>query len=180
LSAALEVGIRADGQGSALVDYHTVEGGVLAATGKVKINASTKEPETVVSWRHYLCDATFLVVIQGPEQLIRLCAEAVLRPVWPPYLGRKSCPPTRPLYEGEGDYGSLQQALELWPRLVEGAPGAPTQLLAEVPAPFGEGLRRSDELVSRSRRLFAHRSVRQVLVDPPSRHEEVPPCTSPS
>lgn len=177
LGTALEIGVRADRSGVSLTDYHTITSGVLEASGKIKRNTS-KELHTELSWRDYLCDAVFLVAIQGPEELLQRCAEAARQPVWPPYLGRKSCPMARPLYEGSGDYASLHDALERWPRLISEPADAPAEpLLAELPAPFGQGLRRSDVLVSRSRRHFAYRSVRQVLVDPPTNQEETP-CSS--
>lgn len=71
-----------------MTDFHTAmsiarDGGVLGTT---------------TSQRHYLADARFLVGI-GHEDLARLRAwEAALRdPVWPLYLGRKSCPPAGPV-----------------------------------------------------------------------------------
>jgi CRISPR system Cascade subunit CasD len=151
----------------------------LAATGKVKLNASTKEPETVVSWRDYLCDGAFLVAVRGEEDLTARCAYALQRPVWPPYLGRKSCPPTRPLYEGVGNYDSVEQALSRWPRLpgVGSAPDEP--LLAELPALYGQGRRRPDEILSRTRRVYGLRAVRQVLLYPPDPQQE-DSCTSPN
>lgn len=177
LSASIEVGVRADLPGVLLTDYHTVVSGVLSASGKVKRSASTKEPETVVSWRDYLCDAAFLVAVRGTDELIARCADAVRQPVWPPYLGRKSCPPARPLYEGQGHFPSVEAALEAWPRLVPSSDGSGSLVIAEVPVPYGQGLRRSDELLSRARRVFGVRSVRRVQVRPPERKEDE--CTSP-
>ncbi|NLD74790.1 MAG: type I-E CRISPR-associated protein Cas5/CasD [Chloroflexi bacterium] len=178
LSQAIEIGVRADGPGVLLTDYHTVVGGVLSASGKVKRNATTKELETVVSWRDYIADAAFLAAIRGPEEIISRCAAAVCRPVWPPYLGRKSCPPARPLYEGVGRYDSVEEALSQWPRLAEAGPALEGGVTVEVPVEYGRGLRRSDELLSRARRMYGVRSVQRLLVRPPEPPEE-DPCTSP-
>lgn len=179
LGGALELGVRCDRTGTLIEDYHTVVTGVLAGTGKIKINASTKEPETVVSHRQYLSDAAFLVALRGPEELLGRCAAALRAPYWPPYLGRKSCPPTRPLYEGQADFDSLEAALKAWPRLVSAPEPAGAGLVAQVPARPGTSLRRSDELESRSRRVFRPRYVRELLVYPPNPPEEAA-CTSPS
>ena len=178
LSQQLSVGVRSDSTATLLVDYHTVVGGVLAATGKIKINSSTKVPETVVSWRQYLCDAVFLVALRGDEALVARCAAAVRSPHWPPYLGRKSCPPSRPLYEGQASYDSLEQALSEWPRLVPSEHPGADGLVVQVPGRPGQGLRRSDELESRSRRVFLPRYVREMLVYPPNPKEAS--CISPS
>jgi CRISPR system Cascade subunit CasD len=61
-----------------------------------------------------LCDASFLVAVQSTPETISLLARFVQFPIWQVYLGRKSCVPARPLYDGVGDYISLQEALEQW------------------------------------------------------------------
>jgi CRISPR system Cascade subunit CasD len=179
LASKLALGVRCDHTGTLIEDYHTVVTGVLAGTGRIKINASTKEPETVISHRQYLSDAAFLVALRGEDGLLARCAAAVRAPHWPPYLGRKSCPPARPLFEGQADFESLEAALRAWPRLVSSKDPAEEGLVAQVPASPGTGLRRSDEFESRSRRVFRPRYVRDVLVYPPNPPEE-DVCTSPS
>ncbi len=175
LSHDIEIGVRADRFGVPLTDYHTIVTGVLSASGGQKGGSET--PGTVVSSRDYLCDAAFLVAIRADPDVISRCAAALREPVWPPYLGRKSCPPARPLLDGVGDYVSLQTALEAWPRLVPARKESDT-LTAELPAPYGQGMRRKDELSSRQRRTWGVRSVRRVLVNPPDPQEDTP-CTSP-
>ncbi len=92
--------IRVDRPGVRVRDYHTVGGGyprertVITADGKRR-PASTS---TLVSNRWYLSDAAFTVAVTGPEEVIERVANAVRRPVWAPYLGRRACPPTAPLY----------------------------------------------------------------------------------
>lgn len=178
LARQITVGVRCDRPGTSLTDLHTVIGGVLDATGKVKITDKTKEIENVLSHRQYLADAAFLVAVRGPEAVIERCAAALRDPVWPPYLGRKSCPPARPLLEGTGDYPSVLAALEAWPRLGDAAEPPEQGLLAMVPVAPGEGLRRNDEPASRRRRTFLPRYVRETIVHPPPK--EPNPCTSPS
>ena len=52
---------------------------------------------TVVSPRHYLADADFLVGLEGPLPLLRHIEHGLQDPVWPLSLGRKSYVPTLPV-----------------------------------------------------------------------------------
>lgn len=122
LSRRVRVGVRCDmpGTPSPLRDYHTVGGGydkpqLLTAEGKPKYVTNTKKPHTEPTWRYYLCDASFLIAVQSDAETITELARAVQFPVWQIFLGRKSCVPTRPLFDGVGDYNSLQAALEQHP-----------------------------------------------------------------
>jgi len=122
LSKRVRVGVRCDvpGTPSPLRDYHTVGGGyaepqLLTGEGKPKYITNTKDPHTEPTWRYYLCDASFLIAVQSDAETIAQLTYAVQFPAWQIYLGRKSCPPTRPIFDGEGDYDSLQVALKLHP-----------------------------------------------------------------
>lgn len=79
-----------------LPDFHTV----LAAR---KVDGSeNKNP--IVSRREYLFDAVFTVAVgEHSAASIKLdeIAEALRRPCFTPTLGRRSCPITRPLMEGD-------------------------------------------------------------------------------
>ena len=175
LSQSLHLGVRCDRPGIVLEDYHTVIGGVMSAEGKIKRNANTREPETVVSHRQYLCDASFLAAVQSDQAgVIEKLADALLSPVWPPYLGRRSCPPSMPLLEGVGDYDTLLAALANWPRPVSKAEAdaRPAPLRAVIECGAGEGVRRNDEVWLRSRRTFGPRYTRDVAVSPPIGKEE--------
>jgi CRISPR system Cascade subunit CasD len=50
-----------------------------------------------LSYRFYVADAVFLAGVEGDPSLIESLAEALLRPAFPLYLGRRSCPPAGPL-----------------------------------------------------------------------------------
>lgn len=122
LSRRVRVGVRCDvpGTPSPLRDYHTVGGGydepqLLTAEGKPKYVTNTKKPHTEPTWRYYICDASFLVAVQSNDATIEELAQAVQFPTWQIYLGRKGCVPSRPLFDGVGDYDSLQSALERHP-----------------------------------------------------------------
>jgi CRISPR system Cascade subunit CasD len=73
-----------------LEDYHTVTG-IRRASGKVADDA------TVQTYRHYLLDARFGVLLEGPADLLAELAAALRDPVWGVWLGRKCCVPATPL-----------------------------------------------------------------------------------
>jgi CRISPR system Cascade subunit CasD len=81
-----------------LVDYHTVQN-TLTAEGKIK--------DTHLTWRLYLCDASFVAVLVGEKSLVGELGAALRNPKWGLWLGRKACIPTAPIYVGvydtEGD-----------------------------------------------------------------------------
>lgn len=170
LSRRLRMGVRCDQPGSMLVDYHTVVGGVMSAEGKVKKNATTKETETVVSWRSYLCDASFLVAVQADSSIIEQLTFAIQSPRWPIFLGRKSCPPSIPPFIGVSDFVALPEALEAVP--IESAKVAPSKRAADtikvravlecLPT---EGVLRRDEIDMLSRRIYSPRYTREVYVN---------------
>jgi len=80
-----------------IIDFHTVKD-ARKVDGK-----RNKYP--VVSRREYLCDAVFTLLIEVDQAAtpfsIEALAKAVQNPVYMPFLGRRSCPLTRPLYEDE-------------------------------------------------------------------------------
>jgi CRISPR system Cascade subunit CasD len=158
LSQAVGFGVRVDRRGHVLVDFHTVVGGVLSADGKIKKTAEA--PETVVSHRAYLSDASFLAALRGDPDLIDRLDLALREPVWPPFLGRRSCPPSVPLWAGKGEFDSLRDALLSQPALPRGRTS--TRIAIEC-AP-GEGTPRNDEIVSLRRRTYATRYSRDESV----------------
>jgi CRISPR system Cascade subunit CasD len=174
LSQQIRLGVRCDALGVLLIDYHTVSGGVMSAQGKIKKNANTKEPETVVSWRHYLADASFLAAVQAAPGTIARLAEAVRSPRWPLYLGRRSCVPSRSVFEGVGDYPSLDDALADWPwRRADVEETTTITVRAVIERRPGQGTRRRDETLSRSRRLFGPRYTQDISLTVNVQPEEV-------
>ncbi|MFD4560567.1 type I-E CRISPR-associated protein Cas5/CasD [Streptomyces sp. NPDC058469] len=93
---ALEFTVRVDRPGIRLVDYHTVGGGrpkdQTAAT-----SGGSNKGAAVITRRHYLADAVFVVAVTGPDATIARVAGALHQPHWSPYLGRRSCVPDEPL-----------------------------------------------------------------------------------
>jgi len=138
----LRMGVRIDRPGDHWWDYHTVGAklGLLTAEGKIKHTASTGEIETLVTRREYLADASFLVALQGEPALIDELIAAVRSPKWTLYLGRKCCPPSRPLLEHPaGAFPDLLSALASvpWHRRLKDDPAPETVdcLLDWAPTP---------------------------------------------
>jgi len=76
-----------------LEDYHTVgpREGIRRASGKVDKAAP------VQSYRPYLLDARFGVLLEGPSSLLMEIAGALRDPCWGVWFGRKCCLPATPL-----------------------------------------------------------------------------------
>lgn len=104
--AGLRFAVRTDQPGQLLTDFHTVSGASrapldpdgqrlpTAAGGSLRPRESTK-----VTHRQYLADARFLAAVEGDSELIDQAWNALARPRYPLYLGRRSCPPARPVRE---------------------------------------------------------------------------------
>ena len=169
LSREIHIGVRCDvpGTPAPLKDYHTVGGGYSEPqllNAKREPTLSNGSPHTEPTTRHYLCDASFLVAVMGSGTIIEKLRYAIQNPAWTLYLGRKSCVPCRPLFDGDGDYDSLQVALELHPaRFLD---NAVAKLIVKHPrivieCGAGEGIRRHDQIVSHAYRLFDPRYSRE-------------------
>jgi len=78
-----------------MTDYHTIK-------NARKDYHGLSSHETIQTWREYLMDAEFTVAIWNrgaDETLIENLDQAVKKPYFTPYLGRRSCPIARPLFE---------------------------------------------------------------------------------
>ncbi|KWX02917.1 CRISPR-associated protein Cas5 family [Carbonactinospora thermoautotrophica] len=114
----LRLTVRVDRPGVFLTDFHTVGGG-LPRHQTIPTAEGGRRPEkatTLVSRRHYLADAAFTVAVEGPDELTGKLAAALRHPVWPLYLGRRSCPPAEPILLAAGvadPVAALKQAVPL-------------------------------------------------------------------
>lgn len=171
---SLQMGVRIDRSGTTGWDYHTSGAGygVRMAAGGIKTTQSTGEIETQVSHREYLYDASFLIALQGDHELVDRCAFALQEPVWPVFLGRKSCVPAEPVFEGIGEFGTVIDALSSvpWrPRIdsIDRRDRSATRMLhtyaehAPGSAPPKSALQRNDEPV-----VFGFHGHRARLVVP--------------
>ncbi|MET8957280.1 type I-E CRISPR-associated protein Cas5/CasD [Streptomyces sp. NPDC004533] len=97
--AALRFGVRIDQPGTRIRDFQTAH------------HLDTDEAMPL-SERFYLADAAFVAAVEGEDALVGRLAAALRAPAYLPYLGRRSCPPARPLTPAvhHGDAG-LEQVL---------------------------------------------------------------------
>ncbi|MDT0300834.1 type I-E CRISPR-associated protein Cas5/CasD [Streptomonospora wellingtoniae] len=103
--ARLSVTVRTDRPGTLLRDLHTVGGGLPKAETVTTAKGDKRDDPaaTLLSERYYLADAAFTAALSAEADdadLIDSCARALRAPVWPPYLGRRACPPSGPLLLG--------------------------------------------------------------------------------
>lgn len=96
--AALRFGVRIDQPGSRLRDFQTAHH---ADSGRAM----------PLSERFYLADAVFVAGVEGDHGVLHQLYEALLTPRFLPYLGRRSCPPSRPITMGPPQETTLEDAL---------------------------------------------------------------------
>ena len=151
----LRFGVRVEREGQLLVDYHT---------------AKTQDEKTsYVTYRHYLQDAVFLVGLESEDTtLLQELETALKHPVYPLYLGRRSCPPTLPLCLGIRA-GKLLDTLRAEPLLVKQRNGAPLRIVADTDPADAAAVPRRDLAVSFSpvHRQYGFRPVREWNTNPP-------------
>ena len=137
---SLRFAVRVDRAGVRGWDYHTAGAGygIRSADGKIKHTASTKEFETQLSRREYLFDASFVAGLEGDHALIERIAGWLNDPVWPIFLGRKSCVPTWPAFERIARGKSLLDALAKAPSHAEHADDGSDELRVVIDHPLGE------------------------------------------
>lgn len=84
-----------------------------------------KNPKTAnpIQIKTYLMDAVFVAGFEGSENMIRTIRQALSHPVYPPFLGRRGCPPAGPIQTQISDQ-PLEKAFELSsPTWIESAYG---------------------------------------------------------
>jgi len=88
----LRFGVRTDQPGRLVRDFHTAR----------SLDGSRVMP---LSYRYYLADAVFVAVVSGDRSLLEGIDDAIRRPHFPLYLGRRSCAPAGPISMGLRDAG---------------------------------------------------------------------------
>jgi len=111
LNDAIEISVRADQidnrSSGKLLDYHTILD-ARKADGKVNDNA-------IQSYREYLMDSSFTVALFAKDKVninIDQLSDWIKKPVFTPYLGRKSCPIGRPLWQNVIQAKNCSEALK--------------------------------------------------------------------
>jgi CRISPR system Cascade subunit CasD len=79
--AGLRFGVRIDQPGQLLRDFQVAR----------SLDGRESMP---LSYRYYLADAVFVAAVEGPAALVGGLEEALTEPVYPLYLGRRSCVPS--------------------------------------------------------------------------------------
>jgi CRISPR system Cascade subunit CasD len=101
---ALKMAVRVEREGIIKKDYHTI-------LGTIRADGSPNN-DTVISNRYYLSDACFLVLLEGNEKTLAIIREALSKPKWALYLGRKSFPLSNSiLVIGLATYSTIDDAL---------------------------------------------------------------------
>lgn len=150
LSSVLHMAVRADRPGVRMLDYHTVQGHPLYnAEGK------PRPSNTVVSTRWYLQDASFLVALELPDSWRKRVEAALKQPVWPVFLGRKSCVPSRPIWgEATESYADLMDVIRNYPVSMRAGDNSVPQMLyyeSEIPEKGAGSYTRPDRRISGGR-----------------------------
>jgi CRISPR system Cascade subunit CasD len=164
LEWGLEMAVRVENPGHRATDFQTVSGVFPTAAGG-------RMDKTIISPRTYLQDAAFLVLLSGSEQLLETCRTALEAAHWPIYLGRKSCPPTRPVLAGVTvEYEDLKDALKRVPWEWEGQVTLrgkyPDRLRCVLEDAGGTALR-PDRTRTNPARIYDSRAVRVFWTDFP-------------
>lgn len=165
--AALKMAVRIDKPGHHFIEFQTAGAGDFRGLDRYAAPKSdgSKGKDAVILSKHYLQDAKFLVALEGPNDLLQKLNDALDDPVWPLYLGRKSCPPANAKISLGIVPESAEQALRNHP-----APdGRPRQLVIELNPGDFQGEARADIPLSwpdRQNRKYGLRYVRTETLEP--------------
>lgn len=154
---ALKYGVRIDQKGTVLKDFHTA-------------HHSTDKKLVYITNRYYLENGCFLVGLEGDEHTLGEIDKAIKKPFFPPFLGRRSCPPSGKISLGLRDKG-LHEALEEepWQASEWYRKNAPRKVLLEivrdsVPGDTSMLVRDSPISFSQDRRMYNFRGIERFII----------------
>lgn len=165
----LRLGVRLDQQGVLLRDYHTVSGASWPTNRLPTADGKRRETgQSQVTQRWYLMNAAFLAVLEGEGSVLEMCDRALRTPVFPLFLGRKSCVPTVPITLGVSD-ASLMERLTGEPLLVAHHEVRGGQVAVVVDDPDGVETLQDDPITFDQRAVVRHRGrrVRRIMLSLP-------------
>ena len=176
----LAMAVRHDRPGLPKHDYQTV--GCARQDTIIRADGSQAKDGGVVSTRHYLADAAFLVGLESPDvDLLERLHGALQDPVWLLALGRKSYLPAEPLWLPDSQNpiqgAPLRQVMEHQPwlgtrRMQE---QAPVKLLMSMESSDSSGAMRMDQPISSfAERRFGARFVHSEWIPFPGEVADVP------
>lgn len=180
LSANYGFAIGVQSAGRLLRDYHTIQVATESVLKKqphyTRRDELTVPPEkrkdhlkTILSTRDYRQDAACLVAVQSGDSALyslETLSQALQKPKYVLYLGRKACPPALPLWPKVLDANNALVAIEKYrTQLIERAGGAAVQKMerlvwgAGIDAGIQEDIQvvRKDRLLSRQNWQFGDR-----------------------
>ena len=171
LQDSMEIASRVDREGHRLRDYQIAQldsrdkswtsSGRLAGR-----EGGAAGPFTVQIQKEYWADAAVTVAVAMPEECIDPMAAALREPARALFLGRASCPPSRPILAGTTEAEDVLEALERWPS----DDGRPAKVLAQWPDHLDRGHRSNVALVTdrknwRNRVHLGSRRVREASIE---------------
>lgn len=120
LGDSVRVAVKQRSPGTLLRDYHTAQvpstqAKVTYRTRRDELNAPRKAINTILSSRDYRCDGLWTVAVWASEAAtitLEALEEALKRPYYPLFLGRKSCPLAAPLAPRRVPAETLRAALD--------------------------------------------------------------------
>ena len=155
-------------RGVAFRDFHTVQTVPTArirrpATRRDALEGLSRSDNPLITWRDYRSDCAFGVALWGSEGSSYEVREALARPRFTPYLGRKSCPLSASMapevVEAEGPVQALAR-IRLPPFLErELDPWRPLLMVSDEPLDGGRQEIRWDEPLDRTSWHFGPRTV---------------------
>ncbi|WP_196053552.1 type I-E CRISPR-associated protein Cas5/CasD [Paracoccus lichenicola] len=160
--APLHVAVAVHDIGQPLRDYHTVQTVPTAAARRPDSRAAAlhkagRAVNTTLTQRDYRCGVLYSVAVWGLD--MAPFRDALLRPVFTLYLGRKSCPLSAPpaprLVQADDAVTALEAA-----QMPEFRPVPPAFAIhSDAPSPDARTERRNDVPLDRSRWHFTSREV---------------------
>lgn len=148
LASSLLFAVQIDNTPVKMIDYHTVKDARKEYKG-------LKKNDTIQTWREYLQDAKYSVAIWLTDYAsISLddLKTALNKPIFTPFLGRRSCPITQPLYK------THLEATDELSALKEASPDGGT-IYSETEAIDKAKLQLRDVPIHGRKRQFAARTV---------------------
>ena len=160
--------VRVDHEGQRMRDYHVTGGGTFRNQPYGVWESDGFHGKTVLSDRYYVTNAAYYVALTYADVSLasEICA-ALQQPVFPLFLGRRSCPPAAPIGCGEMQSVSAIEALNNWPLDVSFAKESPATVRMVVECDAHEGRMCADVPLSFTTqgRRFGVRYVKNIWRD---------------
>lgn len=164
LSRKIKIGVREDRKGIPLRDLQIVSSNSnhrIQRLCKANYKHRAGNESSLLTYRHYLQDASFTVVISAESTFLEKIAVAIQKPIFPIFLGAKSCVASRPIFESlSKEYISIEDALDRYPiaSLVEKKNNKQQRYYCEVEDEQGKHVRQ-DEIKINEMREYGFRRI---------------------